>query len=351
MNATHFAVVVGVNRYPAIRDLKKARNDAERFAKWLKDPDGGALPEGNVVPVVVADEEQANPLTRAVARPRLEDVEAALERVWDACEQHVAAHPEDWAKTRLYFYASGHGIEPSPTRPALLLADAGPPHHFSRNVSCDHFLEYFRAAQPFRELVFFADCCREVVTAAQPGRPRWDEVAGNNGEVIFLPGYATTPGHLAFEGQDPQQGLSHFTQALIEGLEGQAARDDGVIDSASLATYVRARVKELSKDQQISQMLADPAAPIVFRRDVAPAAAQAAKTHPIRLLFPAGFAGLVDLRDGGGVSLGQHDAAAGPWQVQLENGLYEAVPAAGGPSPFANEGLFKVVGGGKDVQL
>jgi hypothetical protein len=44
-NEHHYAVVVGINRYPGIRDLQAARRDAEDFANWLRDPSGGALPD------------------------------------------------------------------------------------------------------------------------------------------------------------------------------------------------------------------------------------------------------------------------------------------------------------------
>ncbi len=344
MNDQHWAVVVGIDRYPAIRSLSKARRDAEAFRDWLLDPQGGALPAANVYPVIVPDAELPEPLDRTEAKPRFDDVAGALDAAWAACEAHVAQHPEDWQGTRLYFYASGHGIAPSPTEAALLLADAGPPRYFGENLSCNRFLEYFRAAQPFRELVFFADCCREPYPAARPRGPIWDEVVGNNGEVRFLPGYATAPNQLAYEGRDPER-LSSFTQAVLEGLRGQA-EVNGVVDSNGLAVYVRRRVLELSGDQQIPQMPSDPAAPIVFRR------AAVAAGHRVEVLLPQGFAGVVEIRDGTGRTLATHDAAAGPWRGELANGLYEVVPAGGaGPSPFAAGGIFKVFGGGRAVQL
>src|SRR5262245_58580206 len=56
MNWFHYGVVVGINRYPDIRHLQRARGDAEKFAEWLNDPGGGGVPVENVVKVIVEDE-------------------------------------------------------------------------------------------------------------------------------------------------------------------------------------------------------------------------------------------------------------------------------------------------------
>jgi hypothetical protein len=48
VNEHHYAVVVGINRYPGLSDLRGARADAGAFADWLERPDGGAVPPANV---------------------------------------------------------------------------------------------------------------------------------------------------------------------------------------------------------------------------------------------------------------------------------------------------------------
>jgi hypothetical protein len=47
-NELHYAIVVGINRYPGIGDLSGARAGAEQLAAWLSDPDVGSLPKANV---------------------------------------------------------------------------------------------------------------------------------------------------------------------------------------------------------------------------------------------------------------------------------------------------------------
>ena len=43
-----YAIVIGIDRYPGFRDLGGACNDAEAFAEWLTDPNGGDVPAENV---------------------------------------------------------------------------------------------------------------------------------------------------------------------------------------------------------------------------------------------------------------------------------------------------------------
>lgn len=358
MNEQHYAVVVGIDHYPGVRNLTSARNDARRFAAWLQREDGGGLPEDNVELILVEDEELPDPLEVGNAVPHFQEIEDALFDLRLRCEDHVADHPLDWQRSRLYLYVSGHGIAPAPDEAALLMANAAP-QRFGRNLSCDKFLEFFKAAQTFKELVFLADCCRERVGNANIQLPTWDRVEGHNGQVVALPGYATHFAEVAFEAdpvedEDPDERRSYFTQALLEGLEGKAVNPDGVIDSTSLTLYVTARVQELTAHKprkQKPEMVSDVATPIIFRTGVPQPAPEDPAGQPVTLRFPAGFAGTVVLTDGTFKKVGTHDAGSGPWSLPLPPGLYEVAPEAGGANPFADHGRIRVTIGGADVQL
>src|SRR5215831_330045 len=122
MNRLHFGVAVGINRYPDIRHLRRAKGDAEAFANWLSRPDGGSLPTsvetgallkgGHVVTVVVDDAQVPDGTAREDAKPIRRDVFIPLMRFKQTVEAHIADHPGDWVETRLYVYVSGHGIAP-----------------------------------------------------------------------------------------------------------------------------------------------------------------------------------------------------------------------------------------------
>jgi uncharacterized caspase-like protein len=64
--------------------------------------------------------------------------------------------------------------------------------------------------------------------------------------------------------EDPQLGHGYFTQALAEGLSGQAdLNKDGQVYLSELDTYLFERVKQLSQDRQ-HPVTAKPASVVPF---------------------------------------------------------------------------------------
>ena len=47
MATNDYAVVVGINHYPGLSDLKGAENDARAFQDWLVRKDGGNIPNSS----------------------------------------------------------------------------------------------------------------------------------------------------------------------------------------------------------------------------------------------------------------------------------------------------------------
>lgn len=370
-NPLHFGVVVGINRYPDIRHLRLAKGDAEKFAEWLLNPAGGGLlsqqdegtllPGGHVGTIVVDDANVPDGMPRENARPMKKEVFQKLHEFRKAIEQHVEAHPEDWSKTRFYFYVSGHGIAPDARDAALLLADAGQ-EAYDENISCDRLLSFLGKRQPFREVVIFADCCRERVGSVPLGAVPGTLGNKDNGSVLTAFCCATYFGDLAYEppvGEDPDTQRGYFTQALLEGLGGQAAEPpgDGVIDTNTLAKYVKQRVRDLTKQrkQQEPKMESDPASPIVFRPAGPPGGRALAGLpvpveHEVRIEFTTPYRGKVALRDTDNKILHEHHTADGDLVVSLPNGLYE-VTTEEAQTAFPKGGGFRVLGYKKHVQL
>lgn len=354
MNEHHYAVVVGINRYPGISDLKFARKDAEDFCAWLKDAEGGDVPDGNIVLITALDHEIPPGARPTDAKPIFEQVENALSALEQRCINHCNAHPEDWQKSRLYFFASGHGIASDPNEAALLMANASR-EFYGRNFSCAKYLVFYQMAQPFKELVFFADCCRIHVGNAPIFGPTRTGVNKNNGEIITVRGFATIFGKRAFEptseeeATNPDQLRGYFTKALIEGLKGQARDpESGEINSRTLSDYVTDRVQALTKNRQKPYF--PDSASIIFRSKDLPTVMRRTPTYQARILFPGDFAGQVELLDGEFKSMGFHEASASPWNIDLMNGLYK-ITRVDGASSFRNGGVFEIFGENCDVQL
>lgn len=73
---------------------------------------------------------------------------------------------------------------------------------------------------------------------------------------------ASDAGQLALE--STQVGNGHFTRATLEGLSGKARGPSGAITSNSLADYVQARTKDLSRDRQVPQYFSIDGSPLVL---------------------------------------------------------------------------------------
>lgn len=360
MNDLHYAVVVGINRYPGIRDLQLAKNDAREFYAWLVATDGGGLPSENVEVIMVDDADETGFVDATQSRPTLREVNAALGEANRKARLRVQQNRSDWERTRLYLYASGHGIAPDDGAAAVLMADADADplvESYGNSIELDKYTQWYVACGIFREVVAFADCCRDRRYTAPGNGPPWSRCTEPYGGANVALGFATTYATSAYEPadvSDPDQARGYFTRGLIDGLTGGAGRDDGEITTVSLADYVSASVQAQTEGKPFSQrpsMPIDAAHPIVFR----PASAPALPLHrrAVVLSFPAGYAGQVALLSGRFVDTGQRwDASVGPWQLELEEGFYIARPEApvdGGS--FQQNGLFRVIAKDADVQL
>jgi caspase domain-containing protein len=347
MNDFHFAVVVGIDLYPGIRNLNFARGDAKAFANWLVDANGGALPQQNVELIL-----EEGPFARPDdARPTRDAVNKAFKKVHTTARNAFTVDPTLWLNSRLYVYFSGHGLAPDPKEVAVLMADATD-DILGNNIPCALYLRYYEKTQDFHEIVMFSDCCRTEKGDAPISGPPFTPDEKNFGNVVSVLGYAAQYKNVAYEPAELDDNARGFyTKALLEGLTGAIDSDspNGEINSTSLQNYLRGRVQTLTtgkRNPQTPEMLADPAAKIVFRQGAA------VPSHMVTFRFPAPFLGRVVLRNGGLAQIDTHTVNGQPWQKSLPDGLYEVNPDPPAPGiVFANGGAFKVLGEDKNVQF
>jgi Caspase domain len=355
MNDYHYAVVVGINRYPGINDLSGPMNDADAFYRWLIDPTGGALPEPNarLVEATGSGAVLASPYD---ALPQRHHIDQAVDQVVTAASGDIDGDPDRWDRSRLYLFFAGHGIAPHGSKGALLAANARP-GAYGFNFDVRLHVDWLEACGHFREVVVFVDCCRNRVNNASRGGPVFDHCPSTPGEVQSLVGYATALDRLAYEETadvaevSPDELRGYFSAALMEALTGGSGAADpltGEVTAASLSGWVRQRVAELTAHRNAPQMvdIKAPATPLVLRRGVARA------KHEVRLHFPAGHTDRVTLLGHSLQALDSWDPAQGPWTVSLDDGLYQViVDGTDDGAPFADRGRFRVRGEGFDVKL
>jgi hypothetical protein len=343
VNQLHFAVCIGIDRYPGFpgRDLGSAVGDALSFTEWLLAADGGALPATNVCLITASPQELWDQPDGA--RPQLQEFDQALGRYNRQLRDYLAAHPEDPNDSRLYVYAAGHGFGPVDGECAVLMANAGE-DTLGLHAEFSTYRMWYVAHGPFREVVIFADCCREILDIDVPAnRPPFSSAAPPIG-VRTHTGYAARLGELAWEPTTVAQrdaGRGYFTRALLTGLSTAPVDDTyGAVTSTTLSAFVASAVQAMTKDApapQFADQKSDPASPVVFRTVKDP------PRYRVTFRFPAGFAGEVVVRTSQDRELRRQDLAAGPLEMELPPGLYEVAR----PGDVKELELFKV--GASDI--
>ncbi len=355
MNDLHFSVSVGINDYPTFNKLNHAVSDAKEFHQWVCHPQGGNVPAANAELVCGPDPlpDDWGPLS---AKPQLNEVLHHLKRFRGQVEDAVRDDPDAWKRTRLYLFCSGHGIAPSANDAALLLANADREEP-GYNLSCGKLQEWFQQAQSFRELVFFADCCRERIPGTPDSWLPWLERKGHNGQVRWLLGCATYFGDYAHEERredvPPDERRGYFTRALMDGLRGAAAdKRTCRVTANRLADYVQRRVLHATADRARPQRPTMPFAEdfVVCRVDEVKRA-----SFNVTLVFPSGYQGRVELVGDSDVFSVEISGDAGREKsMTLEEGIYQvlSVEPPDGADPFrTDDGKFLVVKEGQRVEL
>ncbi len=342
----HYAVVIGINRYPGLSDLAGPRKDAEAFHAWLVDEQGGRVPERNIHSVHAKPVEEEGFRTNWDARPTSVDVESRLGQINETFTAAMNADRSIWEHSRLYVYASGHGVAPSGGAGALLCANAYPKENFWDMIEFSAVHAWYRSAGLFKEVLLLADCCRDQRPLAPSLGLRLGQPRRRHGDAKLVMAFATSYAEAAYEQPDRFRG--YFTAALVDGLRGGAADPEtGEIRTDKLSTYIGDHVHEMTAGQAYEQT---PDFPVNLRDPmvVRPGLGRLPRlSRKMTIRFPDGYAGQVHLqRDHEDVRT--WDPAQGPLTLDLPEADYTIGPVNGGQA-FANGGAFRVIA--RDCEL
>ena len=298
-----FGLVVGVDEYPWYRLLRGAVRDAERFYRWLLDPNGGDIPEPRARRVISC----LKPL-----RPLKEQVDHELEQIATAARALGGGR-------RLYFHFSGHGIGIDPDDTALLLAEWSLDRlaHHGFALSTHAYRGNLVKMGLFDEIVILLDCCRTTLKGAVASSLDLDLSSSPDPHCVteYFVAYATTLGGAAWERRTPQwEGA--FTRRLLRILRGR---------SGLTATELKTALKEVSHgESQRAQVVSSISDDSRFGRP--------GLTHPFQITFSEARLGkrvriAKDVGRGQYLPAGSYDVPAGsdhaaPWQLNLAGGLY-----------------------------
>ena len=233
MAANDYAVVVGINHYPGISDLKGAENDARAFRNWLVRKDGGDIPDSypNLQVILSSDFQPTNDVDDAL--PTIIEINKALTRLI-----RFGIENNGQIGRRLYLFMAGHGFAPDVDESALKMANADylNPAHFAGNA----YAKWFRSAAFFEEVVLIMDCCRDDYRRAQLSLPPWPIISVPGVNVRRFYAFATQWSRKARERKDNNTGETRgiFTKAFIAALENAPADGKGHVTGNAVASYV-----------------------------------------------------------------------------------------------------------------
>ena len=241
MNDDDYGIVVGIDDYNAARTglirLQGAKNDAQQFYDWLVSEEGGAVPEHNVWYL---------PSHSTCEVPTMMEVAKAFIEL-----RSKSPYADSRIGRRLYVFMAGHGVGPQLDEAGLLTTDTTPVAPFF--LAGKLFVDHFRASALFKEVVLLMDCCRDYdSTLPDPWCPFGKVVdAADAANVSYFYVYATGFGRKSREQDFNGKVSGVFTQALMRGLSGAAAGEDGTITTTNLVSYLKgAELRGELRDQE-----------------------------------------------------------------------------------------------------
>jgi hypothetical protein len=276
-----FAVIIGVSAYPhlaggeaevpetfGLGQLRVSALTAYEMFRWLGQDyrvDGCPLAMCWLLLSPTAEERAYAPnLADNLTLPTFDRCKQAL-RFWHF---HMQQLPQTAAETsRALFFFSGHGLEVHQEHQVLLPNDylAPPGTNWNDAISTDNLKKGLASLGVARQF-FFLDACRNDHHALRSKKVTGTEILPEDESALVNPIlvapllYATASGQQAFQQPTPQQGLSLFGRALLDGLLGTPdiklywQEDIGTVSLFPLQGYVKQRVIELLR-QAGAQML------------------------------------------------------------------------------------------------
>jgi hypothetical protein len=330
-----YAIVVGINRYPAFPKLQGPETDATLFHDWLISPTGGMMRSENAKLILSSkfEPESGDPF---YARPALTDFTNEFDRL--RALAYEATSPQYRVGRRLYLFLSGHGITPagapSPNLDdaALLMANASS-NALNNSLPGHPYAEWFRNAGAFDEIVLLMDCCRNLENNVFPNGPTPALVnAERKDQVRRFYAAATELDAASWEQElgSPKAPHGVFSFVLMQGLQDEAVCDsEGRLSGSRLKEHIETSIKDIRPDQ-VARIYPPPERDneIVFvkkRRVFKP---------NLKVLFGAGMTGkIVKLVDGANYHAPPepHQITGEPWELKKPSGFYK-LEVDGGPS-------------------
>jgi uncharacterized caspase-like protein len=348
------ALVVGIDHYPGFNDnLEGAVNDADAFCAWLKDSNGGNVPECHCIKSTDYLASAGTPLLARQARPVAEEIHDYIARLQDEADDRRTKRRSCRLGRRIYLYFAGHGFDVDWKEPALLMANATP-LRLGYHILGRYLADWLLRAGYFDEILLFMDCCREIRQVPALNKPFAVESDAQRQERVkwfYAFGAKSSRATREYVTETGKaQGI--FTSALIAGLNGAAAAPGtDSITAKSLSRYLDAEMINYMRpdDRNDSRLPKTPDVDFEPRYDdwvilQTPPKLASVAIHPAAFtsvaIHPAAFtARRIEVLGGDSKVIAAVASSPACWHVQLPHGYYKVrIPDVG------KQKLFEVSG-------
>lgn len=246
LNTEDHAILLAVNRYPGLSSLKGPENDAKAFHDWLVSPEGGAVPETQVISILSSD--PPTPSDLYDEHPTVRDFHRALDNLTLDAQRQFKAR----AGRRLYLFLAGHGFTAGAIKndPALFTAEAQA--YDAVHIAAPRYATRMADAGLFDEIVLVMDCCQDFFFTKEVMNPTWMPPARNmTNQVKVFQAFGAPRGQAAYEDVATEGGpvRGNFSRIWCEALATAEADDAGWVTSET----VRRRVLRLWKDSGLQE--------------------------------------------------------------------------------------------------
>ena len=221
------ALVVGINRYPFIKNLERPASDAEAIAYLLETYGGFKVSR---LPAGIADEKfKVNP------KPGYGEEDVNIKVLEEAIIQLFAIGEKDCPDTALLFFA-GHGLrKPRGLKEGFLATSDASPRKELYGLALNSLRDILLASEVKQQIIWL-DCCHsgqfiDVLNKADPGN------AGKVRDRCFIA--ACSASETAYG--TGKHGV--LTSILLQGLDPQPRRVNEWIDNLFLADFVNQQIQ------------------------------------------------------------------------------------------------------------
>jgi hypothetical protein len=238
----HYALIVGINKYPEFRTLKGAENDANELEKWLIGD--LAVPAANITKLVSSAYEFDDVFGAKPVGQQVHDWLNALDAA--AAKAGEVDFP---IGERVYIAFACHGYNAATAQQTAIMPCTRT--DYWDVIPLVPLKTYLQTKAYFKEIVMLSDACRDQIDyAVDPIWPRKPTAHAKAAEVRIFEAYAAKAGQKAIErdfGNGNWRGV--MSQAFLQGVRGVAADENGDVWAHKLESHVRfAVVDKLGKE-------------------------------------------------------------------------------------------------------